>query len=49
MNMTERVQAEVNENSNLAIPNEMTKLLQPSDVVINWSFKVVSSGFTTGG
>jgi hypothetical protein len=48
MNMTERVQAEVNENSNLVIPNEMTKLLQPSDV-INWSFKVVSSGFTTGG
>jgi hypothetical protein len=38
--MTERVKAKVNEDSNLVIPEGMTKLLQPVDTVINWPFTV---------
>jgi hypothetical protein len=40
-NMTERVKPKVNKDSDLlVIPGGMTKLLQPSDVVINQPFKV---------
>jgi hypothetical protein len=37
--VTESVRAEVNRVSDLVIPNGVTKLLQPLDVVINWPFR----------